>query len=69
MTPLTRHDLDQLVCGICGEGAEGHEHDPFYIHSRCHMDAPIWAIYTEGVIIFKCAECDREITKVSVAVG
>ena len=63
--PLTRSDLDKLVCG-CGA-----LHGPLVFRSACHMSAPTWVQYDKdalpGVLEILCSECDAVVGRVRVA--
>lgn len=60
-----REDLDQLGCGVpdCGHS----HHDGIYLHARCHIEAPTWACYREGVLTLTCSRCGRHVDAVAVA--
>jgi hypothetical protein len=50
-------------CEHCGEASEG-----LYLHSRCHMEVPTWAVYypDKKIVEIRCAECDQIVTKFGV---
>lgn len=64
--PLTADVLEQMGCSTpdCG-----HDHSELYLHSHCHPDAPVWPHYIKAdhMLIFECAECDKEVARVLVA--
>lgn len=61
--PLTRADLDLMRCAApdCGCGGE------LWFHSACHPEIPAWAVYDDGMITLRCAECDTAIAEIVVA--
>jgi len=46
-------------CSSCGEGSE-----KLYMHSRCHIEEPTWAILDEekNELEIICAKCRQSIT-------
>jgi hypothetical protein len=60
-----KEDLDQLGCGV--PGCEHSHHDGIYLHARCHLDAPTWASYREGVLTLTCSRCGRHVDAVAIA--
>ena len=66
--PLTRSNLDHLVCGNAGCKKT---HEALVFHSNCHRSAPTWVRYDKdalpGVIEIVCAECESLITRIRVA--
>lgn len=63
--PLTRKDLDPLVCSTPGCDCEG----DLVLHSRCHPDAATWARYNKatGNLELSCAVCEHVIAVIGVA--
>ena len=63
--PLTRKDLDPLVCATPGCDCEG----DLVLHSRCHPDAATWAKYNKGTgnLELSCAVCEHVIAVIGVA--
>lgn len=62
---LFREDMDQKVCGDCGDVA--HEHDPMVLRPRCHPGSPVIALYAAGCIVISCHECGKVACGVEVA--
>ena len=62
--PMTRQRIDALTCDGCGED---HNHEEMFFHSRCHPGAPTWAVYEDGVVVIKCADCDEVVVAIKVA--
>jgi hypothetical protein len=52
-TPEGRFDH----CDGCGD--EG----SLYLHSRCHIQSPTWAVLSGDVLTIKCAECEAVVVR------
>jgi hypothetical protein len=48
-----RAELDQLRCGEPGCTCDD---DGIVIASKCHQDAPMWAVYQHGELTLSCSE-------------
>lgn len=50
-------------CSVCGEGNK-----KLYMHSRCHMEEPTWAILDQekSELEIICAKCENPIVKFKV---
>lgn len=59
-----RPELDRLRCD---EPGCTEEHGPIVLASRCHEDAPMWAVYDEGELCLECAECGESVLTIAVA--
>jgi hypothetical protein len=67
-TPMTRAQFDGMTCHA--EDCDHSSHDTeMYLHPKCHVGSPTWAIYEEGVINVKCSECDALVVRIEVAPG
>ena len=67
-TPMTRAQFDGMTCHA--EGCDHSSHDTeMYLHPKCHVGSPTWAIYEEGVLNVKCAECDALVVRIAVDPG
>lgn len=64
--PLTRSELDTAGCAC---GAPDCPDDGLFWHSRCHPDTPTWGEYRKstGVLILRCAECEKPVQSFYVA--
>src|SRR5271157_3808527 len=47
-----------IKCEQCGGGCE---QQPLYMHSRCHVPSPTYAVRFGDVLSVFCAECDKKI--------
>jgi hypothetical protein len=64
--PYTRADLDAKKCG--NPGCDHSAHDkPLYVHAPCHLDAPPWFAYYDGVLVVTCSVCDAFVCGIRVA--
>ena len=72
---LFREDLEKLLaqgCACCKkEGKDPkkeHSHkQPLYFHAKCHIDAPPWSYYKNGIIHIECSVCRQPIFSFQVA--
>lgn len=62
---LTRKDLDSLHCGI--PNCTHEDHEPMYLHGRCHIASYVEVSYFNGSIKVACAECKKVIAIIKVA--
>lgn len=60
---LTAQDMDLTHCAECGCGGE------MYIHSKCHMTAPVVAVLHHGLLRIECSECAKPICYFTIAGG
>lgn len=68
MDALTRAQLDLMRCGMVHPDGEICNHGgPLTFHSQCHIEAPTWVTYSDGVLTVKCSVCEREVAQVKVA--
>jgi hypothetical protein len=44
-----------VKCGTPGCDCKG----PFYVHNKCHLDAPSWPVISGDLLILRCAECGQ----------
>lgn len=58
---IYKEDLDTMQCNT------GHEGKGVWIHSLCHITVPTWVRYEDGVLIIRCAACNKVICEVGVA--
>jgi len=58
---IYKEDLDTMQCNA------GHEAKGVWIHSSCHTTVPTWVRYEDGVLIIRCATCNKVISEVAVA--
>jgi len=66
--PMTRAQFDGMSCHA--EGCDHSSHDTeMYLHPRCHVGSPTWAVYEDGVVNVKCAECETLVVRIAVAPG
>lgn len=47
-------------CDACGDDGS------LYIHSRCHIGAPTWAVLSGAVLTIECAECRKVVARFQV---
>ena len=47
-----------------GCGAAGAE--PLYLHGRCHLNAPTWAVLLDDVLTIQCAKCGKVVARFRV---
>ena len=63
---LHQGDLDHMGCDGCGK-----KHPPggmpLFFHGKCHLDAPSWVMYQDGVLHVACAQCGETVAEVAVA--
>lgn len=67
---MFRQHLDYFVTGGCNNCGHDHSKDaPMFIHSHCHVNAPLEASYQygSGVLKLKCAKCHRAVMNIAVA--
>jgi hypothetical protein len=62
---LTKERMDELHCARPGCDHKGHE--GLWMHSACHPDVPLWALYENGELRLECAECHQMVVTVQVA--
>jgi hypothetical protein len=64
--PLTRAELNRMTCAA--PGCTHTNHAGLFLHSRCHVLAPLWAEYRPdtGTLRITCAECDALVTTIVV---
>ena len=67
-TPMTRLQLDGMTCHAEDCDHSGHDNE-MYMHPRCHVGSPTWAVYEDGVINVKCAECKTLVVRIAVDPG
>jgi len=70
--PLTRRDLDGMRCQFPGcdhtsLNCSAKSAEPFYLHSRCHVSSPTWAIYQNGSLWITCSQCGDVVAVIQVA--
>lgn len=66
--PVTQQELDSMTCAH--EGCDHKSHSSqMVIHPRCHVGAPTWCWYDNGVINVKCSECDSLVVRIAVDPG
>jgi hypothetical protein len=55
----TAHDPE---CDLCGDNS------PVYLHSRCHLTAPLQASLEDGILTLRCyiPECQRIVARFKV---
>lgn len=61
-----RDTLDELTCQHEDHDVEDCDGE-MYFHSRCHGDAPTWAVYRRGELRVECSVCESEVVTVAVA--
>ena len=67
MTPLSRVELDKLVCSIPG-CKEPHGHGPLFLHAVCHPKQPQFVRYCFGGILeLRCAVCQLATAEILIA--
>ena len=62
---LYREDLNLMKCPNHPDGI-GCE-DRIYLHSRCHIDKPLWVSYFDGILVVQCSQCDKVLAQIAVA--
>lgn len=66
MKALHAEQLDHMGCST--PGCEHTTHDAgMWVHSDCHPDEPLRAMYVDGEIRLSCALCEAPVAKISVA--
>lgn len=60
---LYQEDMANMQCPCGKPGCE----DPLYIHGKCHMTAPAWVKYFDGVLTVECSVCETQIAQFAVA--
>ena len=58
-----KEDLDMLKC-LCGMPAC---ESRVIFHSDCHLNAPTWCEYFNGVLKVFCSVCSKTIVEIKVA--
>jgi hypothetical protein len=58
---IYKEDLDGMSC------AQGHSSKGLFLHSACHIGAPTWVRYEDGILTICCASCNKVIIAVAVA--
>lgn len=58
---IFKEDLDAMVCRNCHNGKG------LNLHSACHVTSPTWSRYEDGVLVVRCATCNKVIVEVAVA--
>jgi len=70
---LTQADLDLIGVEGCQnpDCTDPHCGDKVFLHARCHVGVPTWAIYHKKlrVIQILCGACRKLIVEVAVAKG
>ena len=61
--PLYKEDMKDLRCTCGHPGCE----DPLYLHPKCHIEAPTWAKYFDGILTIECIECEQIIAEFAIA--
>ena len=56
----------EATCSVCGCGCEDNE---MWIHGKCHMDAPTWAVLHGHTLVISCSQCKKQICWFAVAGG
>jgi hypothetical protein len=69
MEGLTREALDEMRCGGGHPDGSACDHSKLYLHGRCHMGSPTWAVYSDGTLTIICATCEKPIAVIAVAEG
>lgn len=65
-TPLKRGYFDRQQCGEAGCKHTTHDKG-LMISGSCHPGAPVLALVLNGILVFRCAVCDRHICDVAIA--
>ena len=66
---LSRKDLDKLNCMDPTYDHKDPDKEGIFIHSKCHIEAPPWAHYLEGVLIFTYSVCQKETVRIAIQEG
>jgi RNase P subunit RPR2 len=48
------------TCDACGDDGS------LYLHARCHMHSPTWAVLSGDVLTIECAECGKVVARFQV---
>jgi hypothetical protein len=67
LSAIYKEDLDRMQCAC--EDCKLDRQTVFYLHSRCHLDAPTWAVYDRkhGVLRIVCSDCGKAAVAIKVA--
>lgn len=58
---LTAEKLDATPCHCCGLTHREHP-EPFDLQGRCHPDAALHVVHSDGELRFSCTVCGRRVT-------
>lgn len=50
-------------CEVCGDDSS------VYLHSRCHPEAPTWAVLSGDILTIECAVCSEAVKRFIVIDG
>ncbi len=64
---VTRVILDAETCADPDCQAPHGTKTPLFLHGACHPTVPTWAVYEDGVMTMRCAECDTFVMSFLVA--
>jgi hypothetical protein len=55
---MSHAKCNEPECDQCGETEGG-----LYLHAKCHMSSPTWAILDGEKLTITCAECGKEVAR------
>ena len=55
-----KEDLDKMECAM------SHGAKKLWLHSKCHITAPTWVKYENGVLNIHCSWCSKIVAKIAV---
>jgi LSD1 subclass zinc finger protein len=68
--PLFKEDLDRQMNAGCSNPDCTADHkigEEMYLSSKCHLGAPNFVTYREGVVIVRCSICQDIVLEIEVA--
>lgn len=59
--------MEQPKCDLCHDPSAG-QPEEVYLHARCHLSAPLWALLGNGILTLKCCvpKCGRQVAQFKV---
>lgn len=63
---LTTVDMERTAAHGCGHAGCGHVEDMIYLHSRCHIEAPLLIISVANTMTLCCIQCGGQVASFSV---
>lgn len=65
--PLTRTDLDAVMCAEHGDHAACEHGAGLALHASCHPESTLQVWYRDGVLLILCGACTAYVTRIAVA--